>query len=109
MKTGIELIAKEREEHTTKHEWTPEHDDQQDQSQLATAAVAVLLMDTHVDIWVGSGETAFSVWPWKEIDPWFINIQKKSRIDQLAVAGSLIAAEIDRLQRLSAKEATSAA
>jgi hypothetical protein len=38
-KTGIELIAAERERHTAKLGWTAEHDDEHASGELATAAV----------------------------------------------------------------------
>jgi hypothetical protein len=81
MKTGIEQIADERATHERKG-WTAAHDDGHDDKKLA--AIAVNLICDLPDGW-GLSENAK---------------MEGGRIRQLVVAGSLIAAEIDRLQRL---------
>ncbi|WP_077920457.1 hypothetical protein [Spirosoma sp. 209] len=104
MKTGAELIAIEREEHTSKHEWTPEHDDAYTYGELPTAAIACIVMDEDLRYNTVAGPLyPLDVWPWGQ-DDYYNNILKKDRIGQLTVAGALIAAEIDRLQRLASAD-----
>jgi hypothetical protein len=81
MKTGIEQITDERATHEGKG-YTASHDDGHD-DQILTAVALSLLADLP-DCW-GIAEKARN---------------KGGRIRQLVVAGALIAAEIDRLQRL---------
>ena len=81
MKTGIEQIADERATHERKGH-TASNDDGHD-DQILTAVALGLLADLP-DCW-GLSENAK---------------MEGGRIRQLVVAGSLIAAEIDRLQRL---------
>lgn len=78
--TGVEMIALARLRHAEKG-YGAEHDDKHEGGELAIVAAQVI---------VGGG-----------LDVW--NIQSNHRLDrkqQLAIAGSLIAAEIDRLQRI---------
>ena len=84
-KTGIELIAEERQRQITAEGWTPEHDDEHDNEQLAQAA-ACYAMPPRL-----RGPLP---WPW-DADWW----KPGDRIRELTKAGALIAAEIDRLQR----------
>ncbi len=100
MKSGIEVIAAERKRQIEAGGWTPEHDDDHDMGQMPNAA-AVYAMTPHkrgmkID---GVGNTIQSyLWPWD--DAWFKPYG--GRIRQLAKAGALIAAEIDRLKRVAA-------
>ena len=87
-KTGIELIAAERERQIKEEGWTPEHDAQHTGDELARAAVCYALPDRIPD-------TIPLVWPWAE--EWF-KPTPGDRIRELTKAGALIAAEIDRLQ-----------
>ena len=96
--TGIELIAAERERQITKEGWTPEHDATHAEGQLATAA-ACYALDYSGQMLGGAEEqrAASYFWPWD--DEWW----KPTPLDpvrQLTKAGALIAAEIDRIQRL---------
>ena len=97
MKTGIELIAAERARQINVKGWTPEHDDKHTDSELGFAAcyyampclirvdgVTVAPIDLFPDTWS-------EAWAKRSYD----------RIRDLAKAGALIAAEIDRLQRQS--------
>lgn len=45
MKTGIELIAEERERQITKEGWTPEHDAEHKNGELANAAAVYALSE----------------------------------------------------------------
>lgn len=93
MKTGIELIAEERQRQIEK--FGAAHDDIHKYGELAkqAAVLAVLHTDTYVvdpDGAFGSGD-----------DPW--QLEEKHQNDTimcLVIAGALIAAEIDRLNAL---------
>lgn len=113
MKTGVELIAAERERQITQEGWAPEHDDGHSGGEMALASVCYAspvpikarLMKlcscrdaecSHFDGIVASWQDP---WPWGE------ECDKRSnpdRIRNLVKAGALIAAEIDRLQRIQA-------
>jgi hypothetical protein len=99
MKTGIELIAEERQRQTSKEGWTPEHDDQHDNMQLGEAATcyALCYMEGH-ETTQGEKNEVPPRWPWA--DEWW---KPSDPIRNLVKAGALIAAEIDRLQRLAVK------
>lgn len=85
---GCELIALERGRQIEDEGWSPEHDDQWVNDELVRAAVYYALPRRH-DVLIA--------WPWAEA---WNKKDKHSRIRQLEIAGALIAAEIDRLQRL---------
>lgn len=101
MKTGAELIADERYRQIYKEGWSASHDDKHDESELAFAA----LVYCHPD---PSAPFINKHWPfnndWYKPAPIFFNPKKSEtvnmRIKELVKAGALIAAEIDRLQRL---------
>ena len=108
--SGIERIAAERQRQIELEGWTPEHDDQHDSGELAQAAcvyatdpatrAAIMLTpdgEANVNI-PGSGYEPRH-WPW---DGWW-KPEPNDRIKELAKAGALIAAEIDRLERGGAK------
>src|SRR3982750_4639101 len=93
-KTGIELIADERKEQIEKHNFDLERDKElNNDEQLAQAAIFVLTQDP-LD------------YP-KDWDLWFYDAIRlkgdtlEADIKKLAIAGALIAAEIDRLQALT--------
>ena len=82
MKSGIKLIAEERAQHDSKG-WDAKHDDLI-HSHGEIALIAAKMLNNHPDQWGLTKKT------WNE----------GGRIRQLVVAGSLVAAEIDRLLRL---------
>jgi hypothetical protein len=82
MKTGVELIAAERERQKAVEGWTPEHDAQHTNGEMAVAAASYALGDS-------------TLWPWSWA--WY---KPKERLDDLVRAGALIAAEIDRIHLL---------
>ena len=88
MKTGIELVAQERQEQIEKHGITIEKDiEKNDGDQLRYGAMALLS---------GIEEDFPSEWEtslWKKLE-------SKTEIEQLIIAGAFICAEIDRLQAL---------
>jgi hypothetical protein len=79
--TGAALIAAERARQVSEEGWTPEHDDGHTEGQLVDAACAYAASDR-------------LSWPW--LDGWKTH---RDRVAELAKAGALIAAEIDRIQR----------
>jgi hypothetical protein len=98
IKTGIELIRLERQRQITKLLYTAHHDDKlEDEGQLADAAVCYAMAE---NVAIDVGKIAVNVdrnflWPWGRPMR-----RGQDRITELAKAGALIAAEIDRLQRL---------
>ena len=94
MKTGIEIIAEERERQINVEGWNADHDDiGNNDEQLAMAAVTYAIPSDYREYELQVKNT----WPW-DISWW--KPTPNDRIRELAKAGALIAAEIDRLQRL---------
>ena len=86
-KTGIELIAEERQRQIEEEGWTAEHDKQWKHGELAEAAACYAS-------WLDRPSTDIeAVWPFDMT--WWKPSQ--DRIRELQKAGALIAAEIDRL------------
>lgn len=91
MKTGIELIAEERQEQIEKHGWTLEHDRQNHtHDELVRAACAIAFVSE------ADKPANFSApnWAWE--------IRERIQDDRehcYKVAGALIAAALDRLQQ----------
>ena len=90
MKTGAELIMSERYRHTQVEGWTPEHDDRYVHGELRLAAAG------YGRNAVAAGTPAPATWPW-DFQWWK---PSDDPVRNLTKAGALIAAEIDRLQRL---------
>lgn len=108
MKTGIEMIAEERQRQIEKEGWTAEHDDAHTWEELSEAAKcyitssqAALASKNNVtyDDGYRPGEGKPSDWPW-DSSYWK---PSGNPVRDLQKAGALIAAEIDRLQRLNSK------
>lgn len=86
--TGIELIAKERQEQIEKHKWTVDSDRKFNRNnQLVDASMSILC-----------GCEAYRPKDWNS--NLFDKIHNKPRIEKLAIAGALLAAEIDRINEL---------
>lgn len=90
---GVDLIAAERRRQVEAEGWTPEHDDEHANGELIRAAYCYA---RHVDVPYTEGTTPAPLWPWH--DDWWKPSEDPVR--NLVKAGALIAAEIDRLQRL---------
>lgn len=101
---GTELIAEERQRQIESEGWTAEHDDEHNESELAGAALCYTAHAIHqincpnaaplsVEMYTS---TSWSLWPWDKA--WFK--PSPDPIRNLVKAGALIAAEINRLQRL---------
>jgi hypothetical protein len=111
---GVELIAQERQRQIEQEGWTTEHDDNNHQAGELARAAACYAVDK--PIWFGPFGTAetekdldsrrlsfrlihgLSAW-FDTVWPWHEKRKKHNRIRRLVIAGALIAAEIDRLQR----------
>jgi len=113
MKTGTELISDERERQLTVEGWTAEHDEQHTEGELALVAA---LYATPIPLYerrnMGGGISFVDPWPWfDEVEvtrygdglttqvPAWDKRKKHNKLRRLVIAGALIAAEIDRLQR----------
>jgi hypothetical protein len=90
--SGVDEIAKERATHEARG-YTAAADDQWENSELAKAAMCYIspfLVET----------MASWLWPWENRPP-TMTFSLERRIEQLAKAGALVAAEIDRLERFA--------
>lgn len=94
---GAARIAAERKRQISMEGWTPEHDDQHTRGELAAAAIHYASPFPIKAKSLISGEYEAIVWPWGEPDV----PKPKDRISDLVRAGAMIAAEIDRLERIS--------
>lgn len=95
MNTGAERIAAERQRQLDEEGWTPEHDDAWDSGELIEAAGCYARGASPRYVHFRNGRVPGD-WPWD--DEWFKHSDDPIR--NLEKAGALIAAEIDRLQRL---------
>ena len=114
MKTGIEIIADERMRQIEEEGYTSENDDVQTDGGLPSAAAVYALIPNDRDHYLEEEECTMGemIWPWahhsykpSKGDVYSLkhhtSEEFEERIHELAKAGSLIAAEIDRLQRLN--------
>ncbi len=93
METGLQIISKERQRQITKEGWTTDHDAEHLEEVLAAAGGCYAL----------AGQTRgtfryshlLEMWPWDK--KWW-KPTPDDRVRELAKAGALIAAEIDRIQ-----------
>jgi hypothetical protein len=122
MRTGAEQIAEERATHTTREGYNPEHDDQHTAGEIAFAAACFAApRQIYTMHETKRGVVMHDPFPWgrvvchgrsvEDTDGWhmFTTAERKegkSRVRQLVIAGALIAAEIDRLQRAYCKHGT---
>jgi hypothetical protein len=88
--TGIELIAEERRQQVEKHGFNEAHDSSSFNQcgELKEAALHLL----------SDGALPF---PSQWMFDWKIKFSRKSKLERLTIAGALIAAEIDRLNRIN--------
>lgn len=102
MKTGIELIAEERQRQIEKEQWSEGHDDNHKHGELARAAAAYALPKQFRQL-MKNGRPVLFPWSIKWWKPTTFSEKEgkyvEDRIRQLQKAGALIAAEIDRLNR----------
>ena len=97
MKTGVELIAEERQRQIEVEGWTKEHDAEHKNDELVKAAICYA--DPNVYYHQENRIMRFRIpnkfWPAQWDIRWF---KPTDRVRDLVKAGALIAAEIDRLQ-----------
>ena len=91
-RTGAALIAAERRRQIEAEGWTPEHDAEHWDDDLARAAVCYALPSSERPL---HREDPPRPWPWLR-SAW--KPCPDDRVRELVKAGALIAAEIDRLQ-----------
>lgn len=96
MKTGAQLITEERERQITEKGWTPEHDDSHTDGSLAFNA-AILSVE-HLGVTVETIDGVDIAWFELEVG------KKKQTVEWLTIAGALLAAEIDRIQRRKSRK-----
>lgn len=102
---GIEAIAAERQRQMDVEGWTPEHDDTHTSGEMALAAAgyashAAAFSQINPPLSVYQSAPAELVnWPWDK--SWW---KPKNARNDLVRAGALIAAEIDRLDRIMDKD-----
>ncbi|HEX2868782.1 MAG TPA: hypothetical protein VHO03_17205 [Ignavibacteriales bacterium] len=105
MKTGIELIAEERQRQIEKEGWTPEHDDQHEGDELAFAAACYSIPGKRRSMSLAGyrrGQTLLQcLWPF-DLSWW--KPTPENRVKELTKAGAFNAAEIDRLLRKIERE-----
>ena len=101
METGIELIAEERQKQIEKHGFTGEHHANHPEwyaeGQLISAARMLSVYDPNDGLTRLFKQTVPINWN-KE---WWVKMCDKPIEKRLIIAGALIAAEIDRLQRIN--------
>jgi hypothetical protein len=101
-KTGIELIAEERQRQIEVEGYVKEGDEKHDSNELAEAAACYVLPENlRVEKYNYVGVYKKQMLGYPELWPWAKEYWKptpKNRIRELQKAGALIAAEIDRLQ-----------
>jgi len=95
--SGVEMIAAERQRQVSREGYDEKNDDKHRHGELAIAAACYAVHQSHVRVVYGSKDG----WPWDESTD---KRAKHSPIRRLAIAGALVAAEIDRLQRLEDKK-----
>jgi len=106
---GVAMIAAERRRQVDEEGWTPEHDDTHSQGEMARAASCYALGTDRETRMVADPEfpnmpvmSNRITWPWS-LDWW----KPKDRLRNLAHAGALIAAEIERHLRAEARRPSS--
>jgi hypothetical protein len=100
---GVERIAAERNRQIEEEGFTAEHDDRWKKGELAQAAMCYCMAEPDPED-IRNGSVEYCVpdeWPFSR--KWW-KPTLDNRIRELEKAGALIAAEIDRLQRLEGKD-----
>lgn len=121
MKSGLELISAERLTHSSKG-FTTEHDDVHDDGEIALAALAYVGHAAGMQAYIKAESDEHSAdpvivlcdpWPWDRSDDKRRHyaasntpilprkLTRAQRIELLTIAGALIAAEIDRINRVT--------
>lgn len=96
-RTGSDIVIQERKMQIEKEGWTSEHDAQHIDGELAKAAVCYAMPNKirkYYQVYSGDGKHSLMWFPWES--KWW-KPSPRNRIKELAKAGALIIAEIDRL------------
>ena len=97
MKTGIELIAKERKRQIEAEGWTIKCDKRWKDGELSIAAACYAINKIDKVAVIERDNPNENAWPWgPEWDNWDKR-DKHDRKRSLIIAGALIAAELDRI------------
>lgn len=103
-KTGAELIAEERRAQYSREDYSGESDDDYVNGELASAAICYAAPCKIFRSYSSFGDNSINFadpWPWtSDCD----KREKHSLVRRLVIAGALIAAEIDRLNRAEVGE-----
>jgi hypothetical protein len=94
-------LREERKRQIEKEGWTEVHDDQHKNGELSDAAGLYALSREGVTIVGIKNNKLFDPWPW---DFKWDKRKKHNRMRRLQIAGALIVAEMERLQRLEEME-----
>ena len=97
---GIDKIGLERLRQISQEGWSAEHDDDHRKGEMAFAAACYVKTAAHQSLGDEHAKRTNGWWPWGE--EWWK--PSDDPIRNLVKAGALIAAEIDRLQRLKVKK-----
>lgn len=103
-KNGVTLIGEERNRQIIDENWSSAHDDEHDESELPEAALCYLSMALrNANVYNSKPdhilhENIKTFWPWPDFP-----IKEADTERNLVKAGALIAAEIDRRNRLYGK------
>lgn len=100
-KSGIELIAAERQEQIEKHGFDLNHDARQYNSsgELIQAACYILCKDSLL-IKAHPADLRYALYPARWNNDFKKKFDSKDELQSLIIAGALIAAEIDRIQNI---------
>lgn len=93
-KSGVQLIAAERQRQIEQKCWSAKHDDSHDRGELLDAGLSYIFAAIN-DANDTLRNSPPGEWPWSW-ESW----KPEDLITNLAKAGALIAAEIDRIQRM---------
>ncbi|MBC7282629.1 hypothetical protein [Hoeflea sp.] len=96
---GIESIAAERQRQIDEEGWTEEHDDEHATGEMAKAAACYAWIAAQSDSLRAAFDRPPPTWPGEWLEDWW---KPTTRRRDLVKAGALIAAEIDRLDRIRA-------
>lgn len=98
MKTGVELIAEERQKQILKHGFTgkhhADHPEWYDQNQLVSASQVLIERDTTLIEWHPLN--------WDAV--WFQRLLDNPYFERLKIAAAMLAAELDRINELKERE-----
>lgn len=98
-RSGVERIARERRRQIEEEGFTAEHDDRHTAGDLAVFAAALAVYGTDARIEDPLERVGYRI-DGRETDDWGLCAgHRQDRLRQLEIAGALIAAEIDRVER----------